>query len=143
MGVDPAIVQERLKLMHALLADLDLVGAVTPERLENERLTRHAIERIVTQLVDLAVAINSHIVAATKAEVPATYRESFTAVAKAGVITSELAAELAPSAGLRNILTHEYVTVDLEILARSIPLARDVYSRYVAAIAGYLASLSG
>lgn len=141
MGVDAGIVQERLKLMTTLLFDLDQVGEVTEERLERERLVRHAVERIVTQLVDLSVSINSHIVASTQSQVPTTYRESYAAVAKVGVITPELAAELAPSAGLRNILTHEYVTVDLAILARSVPLVADVYKRYVAAVARYLASL--
>jgi len=58
------------------------------------------------------------------------------------VITPELAAELAPSAGLRNILTNEYVTVDLNILARSLPIVADVYNRYVMDVARYLTLLA-
>ncbi len=138
MTIDPEIVQERLVLMTALLSDLDGVGEVTADRLERERLIRHAVERIVTQLVDLAVSINSHIIASTKGQVPATYRESFKAVADLGVIEHDLAAELAPSAGLRNILTHEYITVDLRILARSVPIAAALYKRYTNAVAKFV-----
>ena len=58
------------------------------------------------------------------------------------MITPELAAELAPSAGLRNILTNEYVTVDLNILARSLPIVADVYNRYVMDVARYLTLLA-
>jgi uncharacterized protein YutE (UPF0331/DUF86 family) len=126
--------------MRVLLADLDQVGEVTAERLERERIVRHAVERIITQLVDLAVSINSHIVAATSGEAPATYRTSFGAIARVGVITSEMAGTLAPSAGLRNILTHEYVSVDLGILAHSVPVVADLYRRYVIEVARYLAS---
>ena len=141
MDIDKAVVQERLASMRMLLSDLKQVGEVTVELLERDRIIRHAVERIVTQLVDLSVSVNSHIAASKLGNVPATYRESFGTIAKAGVITPELAAELAPSAGLRNILTHEYVAVDVTILARSVPLVADVYRRYIVAVARYLASL--
>lgn len=96
MIVDPSIVMARLKLMRALLVDLQDVGEVTAERLDRERLIRHAVERIVTQLVDLAVSINSHVAAATRGEAPETYRDSFRAAAEAGMISAELATEIAP-----------------------------------------------
>lgn len=57
------------------------------------------------------------------------------------MISPELAAELAPSAGLRNILTHEYVAVDLKLVAGAVPLARSGYRRYVTETARFLASL--
>lgn len=143
MTVDAAIVQERLRLLRDLLADLDLVGEVTTDRLNRDRILRHAVERIITQLVDLSVSINSHIAAATHGRAPATYRESFAAAAAAGAIAGDLAAELAPSAGLRNVLTHEYVAVDLALVADSVPLAREGFRRYVAEIARFLQQRQG
>ena len=53
------------------------------------------------KLVDLLVAVNSHLTAALLSEAPATYRESFSAAARAGAISEELGARLAPSAGVR------------------------------------------
>jgi uncharacterized protein YutE (UPF0331/DUF86 family) len=53
-------------------------------------------------------------------------------------VPEELAARLAPSAGLRNILTHEYVAVDLRIVSAAIPLARTGFDEYVSAVARYL-----
>jgi uncharacterized protein YutE (UPF0331/DUF86 family) len=70
--------------------------------------------------------------------VPGTYRESFGAVVAAGAINAELASQLAPSAGLRNILTHEYVAIDLEILTRSVPMVAELYRLYVESVAKYL-----
>jgi uncharacterized protein YutE (UPF0331/DUF86 family) len=55
------------------------------------------------------------------------------------MISAELAAELAPSAGLRNILTHEYVTVDLTLVASAVPLAYAAYRRYVTEVSRYVA----
>ena len=126
--------------MRELLQDLAEVGAPDADELSNERLIRHAAERIITQLVDLAVSVNSHITASTLGQVAPTYRESFGLAAKAGALPAELAERLAPSAGLRNILTHEYVAVDLSIVASAIPLVRSSFSEYVSAIARYIAA---
>lgn len=138
MTIDAAVIQERLRLIRDLLADLDVVGGVTSERLQRDRIVRHAVERILTQLVDLAVSINSHIAAEKDGRAPATYRESFGAAARAGAISIELADELAPGAGLRNVLTHEYVAVDLALVARAVSLARDGFRRYVTEVARFL-----
>jgi uncharacterized protein YutE (UPF0331/DUF86 family) len=59
--------------------------------------------------------------------------------AQAGAVPADLAERLAASAGLRNILTHEYVSVDLKIVAGSIPLVRTGYHDYVTGLARYLA----
>ena len=107
--------------MRDLLDDLDGIAEVDASRLETDRIVRHAVERIITQLVDLAVSVNSHISAAVAGEAPATYRDSFSAAANAGAMSPELAAELAPSAGLRNILTHEYATIDIGLVAQAVP----------------------
>lgn len=138
MTVDAAVVQERLRLISDLLADLDVIGEVTADRLRRDRIVRHAVERILTQVVDLAVSVNSHIAAASEGRAPGTYRESFAAAARAGAISPELADELAPSAGLRNVLTHEYVAIDLVLVARAVSLARTGFRRYVAEVARFL-----
>jgi uncharacterized protein YutE (UPF0331/DUF86 family) len=138
MTVDAAVIQERLRLIRDLLVDLDVIGDVTADRLQQDRIVRHAVERIPTQLVDLAVSINSHVAAAKERRAPATYRESFAAAARTGAISIELADELGPSAGLRNVLIHEYVAVDLVLVARAAVLAREGFRRYLTEVARFL-----
>lgn len=128
----------KLRLMRELLDDLESLGEVPPARLERERLLRYAVERILTQLVDLAVAVNGHIATARLGEGAADYRGTFTLAARAGALPGELAASLAPSVGLRNLLTHEYAVIDLTLVAGSIPLAREGYRAYVRAVASFL-----
>ncbi|MCB0899718.1 MAG: DUF86 domain-containing protein [Actinobacteria bacterium] len=117
--------------MSDLLGDLESIGGVDVALLRSDRITRHAVERILTQLVEFAVSINSHVAAS----VPGTYRESFIAAADAGFISAELAERLAPSAGLRNILTHEYVEVDLDLVAVAVQTATVDYRAYVGSVA--------
>lgn len=132
------VVIRRLAEMDRLLDDLIAVGPVTAGQLTADRLARHAVERILAALVDLAVAINSHISAAIGGQLPTDYRSSFGAAAAAGALPSELAGALAPSAGLRNAIIHAYLDVDLERIAAAIPLALRDYRSYVSAVAGWL-----
>lgn len=136
MTLDRNVVEERLRLIQEVLDDLDAIGEITEERLENDRIVRHAVERVITQRVDLSVSINGHIVAASKGETPATYRKSYAAAAEVGAISTEVA----PSAGLRNILTHDYVGIDLGLLIAALPPFTSAYRRYVTEIARFLAT---
>jgi uncharacterized protein YutE (UPF0331/DUF86 family) len=101
---------------------------------------RHAIERILSQLVELAVSINSHIVVARQGTAPTTYRQSFLDVGAIGVLPSELAARLAVAAGLRNVLAHEYPAIDLGVVAAAVPIARSDFRNYVTHVATYISS---
>lgn len=133
--LDVDVIHAKLATMRALLDDLAGAGEVSAERLEEDRILRHAVERILTQLVDLAVAINGHVAAARLGRGPSDYRESFALAAEAGFVPEPLATRLAPSTGLRNVLVHEYTAIDLERVAESVPLALEGYREYVAAVA--------
>lgn len=136
---DRGVVQQRLRLVRELLNDLEHYREFTGPDLSGDRDSRYIVERILTLLVEVAASLNSHLSSATSGSAPATYRESFTAAAEAGWFGSDLAAALAPSAGLRNILTHAYGDVDLELVARAIPLALEHYATWVTEIAQRIA----
>jgi uncharacterized protein YutE (UPF0331/DUF86 family) len=138
-ALDAPVVYERLRVIRELLDDLDAIGDLSATDLTTNRVHRHAVERIITQVVDLAVAINSHIAAVEVGRGPATYRSSFADAAQAGALPADLADRLAPGAGLRNILTHEYVAIDLERVAAAIPIVRTGFREYLAAIARFVA----
>ncbi|RJQ71898.1 DUF86 domain-containing protein [Pseudonocardiaceae bacterium YIM PH 21723] len=127
--------------MRELLNDLETPPLDTPEAVRTNRAVRHAIERILTQLVEYAVAINQHVAAAVLGESPTNYRDSFEAAAQCGLLDRNLAKSLMPSVGLRNVLVHEYLEVDLDLVVAAVPMARDGYRRYVAAAAAFAAQL--
>lgn len=67
-----------------------------------------------------------------------TPRRSFDAAADAGAIDDDLVGRLAPSTGLRNVLVHAYVDLDLDRVAAAVPFAIDGYGEYVRQVAGWL-----
>lgn len=136
--LDPAVIQERLREIQLLLADLVEVGEVDAERLRRERPTRHVVERVLSQIVELAGSINTHIVASLLGRSPASYADSFDEVARAGVLEWDLAAALRPSTGMRNVLVHDYLEVDHGKVSAAIPLALEQYGQYVRHVARWL-----
>ncbi len=138
--LDQRVIQARLASMRDLLDDLRTAGEVSAGRLRTERLLRHAVERILTQLFDLAVSVNSHIAATTSRRAPPDYRSSFDALEASGVLPRELAEGLRRSVGLRNVLTQEYVDLNLDFVAEAAVSAGRDYDAYVRRVAGWLAA---
>ena len=128
--LDGGVVQARLGLLTELLSDLRAAGPIIEDRLAEDRMLRHAVERILSQLVEIAVAVNGHVAAALLGAAPVSYRQSFSLAAKAGLIDKELAHRLEPSVGLRNILTHEYVEIDLRLVSAAASSALLNYADY-------------
>lgn len=124
--------QARMSELLRRLADL---GPVDVDRLRAEPVTALAVERVLTLLVDLAFATNSHVTSARLGRAPESYAASFDLAAEAGLIEVDLAAALRPSAGLRNVLVHAYVDVDPAAVARAVPLALEQYGAYVRQVA--------
>lgn len=69
---------------------------------------------------------------------PDTYAESFALAAEAGMIDGDLAAALAPSVGMRNVLVHSYLDVDRARVAAAVPMAVEQYGAYVRQVATFL-----
>lgn len=136
--LDPAMVTQRLREIQLLLADLAELGAVDAERLRRERPTRHIVERVLSQIVELAGSINIHVVASMLGRSPDSYAASFDEMARAGVLEGDFAASLRPSAGMRNVLVHDYLEVDHAMVSAAIPLAQRQYSEYVRTVARWL-----
>lgn len=140
--LDVAACEAKLALLSDLVADLERHGDVTEAELTADRDRRHVVERVLTQLVDIAVGLNSTLARGTGHRRPSSYRETFDVVAEAGVISGELAVRLRPSAGMRNLLTHEYGRIELDRVAAAVPRAREDYGDYVAQVRDFLESVA-
>lgn len=70
-----------------------------------------------------------------------TNAETFTLAGELGCITLELAAQLALSAGFRNVLAHVYDDIYPEMTYRALQLAVVQYPQYIQQIQTYLNSL--
>lgn len=136
--LDPLSVQAKLALIAELVEDLDAVGPVDGARLQEDRLLRRAVERMLTQVVDLATSVCSHVASSRLANPPTSYRGAFEAAAVLGLVDGELAASLQRAVGMRNLLVHEYARADLELVAGAVPRARADAAAFVRQVSSWL-----
>lgn len=136
--LDDESILSKLRTMRRLLDELDSLGTITQTGLASDYGTQLIIERVLSQLVDLAGAINTHVAAVVLGEAPHDLRRSFDIAAHAGVITKDLADRLAPSTGMRNVLVHAYLDLDMDRFVAAVPHALEQYGEYVRQAAGWL-----
>jgi uncharacterized protein YutE (UPF0331/DUF86 family) len=137
--VDAAIV--RRKLAHIITA-LEALGPIEGYSLDEYRsrlYERKAAERFLQEAIEAALDINAHLIAEVGSEVPDDYYGGFIELADLGIVETQLARDLAPSAGLRNRLVHEYDAIDDARVLQAIGTMRRQYPRYVQAIEHFLA----
>jgi uncharacterized protein YutE (UPF0331/DUF86 family) len=135
---DVDVAGERLRAMERTIGRLETLRGSSAEDLRADFMREAAAERLLQVLVDLALDVNGHLATVVLGRAPTDGRGSFLDVAEAGVIPSDLAALLAPSAGFRNVLMHQYVDIDVEEVARSIDLALGQFPRYVITVGAWL-----
>lgn len=136
--LDRDVLVRRLRLIDEALSQLEALRGVGADRLQREPLTRAAAERLLQVVVDLAIDVNAHVVVGLGNAAPETGRRSFEAVAAAGVIEVDLADAMAPAAGMRNVLVHRYIEIDVDVVAASIDSLLDLGPRYTAQVAAFL-----
>ncbi|MBA3622296.1 MAG: DUF86 domain-containing protein [Euzebyales bacterium] len=128
---DGEVVQRRLRMLSDLLDRLESLGQTSAARLESDWQHAAVVERLLTRIVELAIKINTHVVTSTGALPPQDYRQSFLDAATAHLIEQQLAERLAPSAGLRNAIVHDYAWVNLDKVAEGAARALVDYREYV------------
>jgi uncharacterized protein YutE (UPF0331/DUF86 family) len=136
--VDAAIIRRKLQRIAASLTALRPLARLSVEDYRSRLYERKAAERLLQETIEAALDINAHLIAELGGEVPAEYYGGFLKLAELGVLSAELGHSLAPSAGLRNRLVHEYEALDdAKVLAAGTLL--EIYPRYVQAVESFLA----
>src|SRR5262249_29722842 len=103
---------------------------------------RKAAERLLQEMIEAALDISAHVLAESGKELPDDYYGGFIALGTLGVVPERLARELAPSAGLRNRLVHEYDPIDDGKVLDALGLALSLYPEFVAAVEAHLTRLA-
>jgi uncharacterized protein YutE (UPF0331/DUF86 family) len=93
-------------------------------------------------LIEAAIDINTHIIVRTGNTLPDDYYESFLKAGSLKIISADLAEKLAPSAGLRNRLIHEYDLLEHSLVFDAVKMAEDLYPVYIRQIEDYITKSS-
>lgn len=102
------LILKKIEQLKELLAELGRLLETPLEHFANDLTTIRASERNFELMVETASDINTQIVLDSGKKTPDSYKGSFIALKKEGVLTDTLATQLVTTAKLHNILIHEY-----------------------------------
>ena len=122
--IDAAIIRRKLQRITASLDGLRPIARLSLEEYRARFYERKATERLLQEAIEAALDVNAHLIAELGGEVPEEY--------------SDLAGALAPSAGLRNRLVHEYETIDDAKVLASVGVLLQLHPRYIQAVESHL-----
>ncbi len=137
--IEIEIIRRKLSSINENLDLLRPLADMSYDEYVREVYQRKAAERLLQTVIEAAIDVNTHLLVGSGLPAPEDYYQSFVDVAqKLKVIEPAFAEELAPSAGLRNRLVHEYEKLDDAVVFTSIGKMLRTYPRYVQAVAQYI-----
>lgn len=136
--VEKEIVRRKLAIIIENLKVLEPIKEMKRKEYIEDVYKRKATERLLQELIEAAIDINTHIIVETGNVVPGDYYDSFIKAGELKIISADLAVRLAPSAGLRNRLVHEYDLLDHSLVLEAVRMVKELYSAYVKEIEDYL-----
>jgi len=141
---------EFVKRKLHLIAE-DLIGLIqfkdaTMEDIAGDFVKLAAVERMLERIVIRAIDINAHLISETatgreEKSTRLTYRDTFLKLVDLKVYPPDFGKEISKSAGLRNILIHDYNGVDSRIVHASISSCLKDYQCYIDYVSDFLATI--
>ncbi|MBC8382377.1 MAG: DUF86 domain-containing protein [Candidatus Cloacimonetes bacterium] len=128
---------DRLKVLERNVDILnDFRNKYSLEDLE-EREIEWALRYGLFESIQIVIDLSCHIVSKYNLGNPSNYADCINILYKEKYITSELAQTLKSMVGLRNILVHEYISVDVEKIYSLLDFISD-FKLFVESIKNYL-----
>ena len=136
--VEKGIVRRKLTVIVENLKALEPIKDMTRDKYIQDLYKRKATERLLQEIIEAAFDINTHIIVKAGHTVPDDYYGTFIKAGELKIISTDLAEKLAPSAGLRNRLVHEYNLIDHSLVLEAVRMVEEFYSEYVKEIEDYI-----
>ena len=110
--LDAEVVQRKLEHLRELLQMLEAEAGATAAEFLADRRQQLVVERLLHLQVETACDLLQHLLVQEHGQRPQSFADCFLQAGQQGLISSELAIALAPAAGLRNRLVHDYERLD-------------------------------
>ncbi|OGP88383.1 MAG: hypothetical protein A2156_06435 [Deltaproteobacteria bacterium RBG_16_48_10] len=140
MPIDIHFVRRKIKLIQEDLSELDRLAHYSFDEISRDHIKCLAVERLIEKIIMRAIDINQHMIAELGRgdERVRGYEDTFYVLSQLGVYGEEFAKQIAPSAGLRNRLVHEYNNTRQDIIYKSVSEAVGQYVKYCDSILKFI-----
>lgn len=140
--IDCALITRKMSLILQDLPKLTDLARLPREQYVGDPIHEVVAERYLERTIGRMIDINFHLVTESGQAPPKDYYNSFLALGTLGVMTADLAKQIAMAAGLRNRIVHEYDEIDPERVYEALPIAVRQIPLYLDRIQRFMEQLS-
>ena len=119
-------IERRLDELNERLARLEPLRGKKREEFDADPYLRDIVERNLEISVQCCIDICHRIIVLGNARKPIDYYEAILMMGDLGVLSADFARRLAPLAGFRNILIHEYLGIDWDHVYKNLQNLNDL-----------------
>jgi len=127
MRLEFAGIERRLDELNERLQRLDPLKTKDLSEFLRDAYLRDIVERNLEIAAQCCIDIGNRIISLESALKPRDYYESILRLGELGILPMDFAEKLAPIAGFRNILVHEYLAVDWDEVYKHLQQLDDLY----------------
>ncbi|HHZ16450.1 MAG TPA: DUF86 domain-containing protein [Peptococcaceae bacterium] len=114
--VDREKIERRLEKLEQAVRKLKEIASYSWEKYYQDEGLKDRAERNLQLAAQACIDLANHLIADLGLRAPLTYAESFAVLSEEGIIPSDLARTMQKIAGFRNILVHDYLEIDQQIV---------------------------
>lgn len=119
-------IERRLDELSERLARLEPLREKARAEFDGDAYLRDIVERNMEVAAQCCIDISNRIISLEKAQKPRDNHEAILRIGELGVLPLDFARHLAPIAGFRNILVHQYLSVDWDEVHRHLQRLDDL-----------------
>lgn len=140
MTLRPRAIEARLRRLHQVAGRLRRYRDRGADQLRNDEDLQWLVERGLQLGCEIVLDVGNHLLASAFSRTPETYEQILDGLAKEGVLSGALRAELKGVGGFRNVLVHGYLDVDTERIISALDRAPERFESFAAEIHRWLAA---
>jgi uncharacterized protein YutE (UPF0331/DUF86 family) len=109
-------IEKRLSELNERLARLEPLRNKSRAEFSQDAYLRDIVERNLEVAIQTCIDLCHRLISVHNARKPADYYDAFLVMGEMGVIPADFAQSLAPIGGFRNILVHEYLELNWDLV---------------------------
>jgi uncharacterized protein YutE (UPF0331/DUF86 family) len=138
--VDRVLVGRKLTQIDTYLKQIGDFSKISLIQYKNNWKTQRIVERTLHILIEVCIDIANHIISDQEMRLPTGYADTFKVLMENNVIDKKLCGTLEKMAKFRNVVVHQYETIDPTIVVSILHRNLWDFKKYKKAIIKYLSS---
>jgi len=136
--VDKALVLRKLASLDDYRKQVSEYSTISVDQYRSDWKIQRIVERTLQMMIELCADIASHVISDSALRTPETYADTFRVLAENNVLTADQFAVMEKMAKFRNIVVHQYESVDAEIVVLVLQRHLSDFQLFSESIVNYL-----